>query len=138
LYRNKKYLNMKEGDVFTEKFTVTEKIYNNFIDLFRDRNPMHVNEEFAKNKGFKEKVMHGNILNGFLSYFVGECLPEKNVIIHTQEIQYKNPVYLNDNLYFQAQITGFFESVKAIEFKYVFKNEELKVVAKGKLQIGSL
>jgi len=129
---------MKEGDVFTEKFTVTEKIYNNFIDLFRDRNPMHVNEEFAKNKGFKEKVMHGNILNGFLSYFVGECLPEKNVIIHTQEIQYKNPVYLNDNLYFQAQITGFFESVKAIEFKYVFKNEELKVVAKGKLQIGSL
>jgi 3-hydroxybutyryl-CoA dehydratase len=129
---------MKEGDVFNEIFTVTEDVYNSFIAFCKDENPLHVNEEFARSKGFKRKVMHGNILNGFLSYFVGECLPNKNVIIHTQDIQYKNPVYLNDSLNFQAQITRFFESVNAVEFKYSFKNEESKTVAKGKLQIGLL
>ena len=129
---------MEPGDTFTEIFEVTDKIYNGFIGIFQDKNLMHTNEKHAQGYGFKGKVMHGNILNGFLSYFIGECLPEKNVIIHTQEIQYKNPVYLNDRLFFEAHVTGIFESVNAIEFKYLFKNEASKVVAKGKFQIGLL
>ena len=99
---------------------------------------MHTSDTFAREKGFKGRVMHGNILNGFLSYFIGECLPVKNVIIHSQEIQFKNPVYLNDELDFVAEVSGVFESVNSIEFKFSFKNAEKKTVAKGKIQIGLL
>ena len=130
------------NQTFKEEFCVSEETYNGFVQLFRDKNPLHTNEAFAIGKGFKGMVMHGNILNGFLSYFIGECLPAKNVVIHTQEIQFKNPVYLNDRLYFKAQISGIFESVNAVEFKFEFcklpewnKNQ---VVAKGKFQIGLL
>jgi 3-hydroxybutyryl-CoA dehydratase len=127
-----------EGDRFTQQFTVSEETYSAFIALFRDENPLHTNEQFAKDKGFKGRVMHGNILNGYLSFFIGECLPTKDVIIHSQEIQFKNAVYLNDELEFNAVITGFYESVKAVEFKFDFKNADAKVVAKGKIQIGLL
>jgi 3-hydroxybutyryl-CoA dehydratase len=129
---------MKTGDNFTTRFLITEGIYEGFIQLFNDKNPLHTNEQFAIEKGFKGKVMHGNILNGFLSYFIGECLPEKKVIIHSQEIQYKNPFYLDEELQFSAYITGIFESVNAIEFKFSFKNSESKTVAKGQIQIGIL
>jgi 3-hydroxybutyryl-CoA dehydratase len=129
---------MKTGDNFTTHFLITEDIYEGFIQLFNDKNPLHTNEQFAIDKGFKGKVMHGNILNGFLSYFIGEWLPEKNVIIHSQEIQYKNPVYLNDELQFSANISGIYQSVNVIEFKFTFKNSESKTVAKGKIQIGIL
>lgn len=125
-------------DTFTESFTVTDEIYHGFITLFKDQNPLHTHATFATEKGFKAEVMHGNILNGFLSYFIGEGLPTKNVIIHSQEIQYKNPVYLHDTLYFKATVVGFYESVNAVEFKFEFKNSEAKVVAKGKIQIGLL
>lgn len=128
----------KVDDLFEQKFTVTNTVYHGFIKVFKDNNLLHTNEAFAINHGFAAKVMHGNILNGFLSYFVGECLPVKNVIIHSQEIQYKNAVYLNDELVFNAQITGIFESVDAIEFKFSFKNTGSKIVAKGKFQIGLL
>ena len=97
---------------------------------------MHTDEEFAVNKGFEGRVMHGNILNGFLSNFIGECMPTKDVIIHSQEIQFKNAVYLNDLLQFKAEIIGFYESVNVIEFKFDFRNRDKKIVAKGKIQIG--
>lgn len=126
------------GDKFEENFVVTDETYNGFIKLFKDKNPLHTNEKFAIAKGFKDKVMHGNILNGFISYFVGECLPVKNVIIHVQEIKYKNAVFLNDKLNFTAIVIGVYESVKVIEFNYIFKNPVLKTVAKGKFQIGLL
>ena len=60
----------------------------------------------------------------------------KNVIIHSQEIQFKNAVYKNDFLQFNAEIIGFYESVNAAEFKFEFRNSENKIVAKGKIQIG--
>ena len=79
--------------------------------------------------------MHGNILNGFISYFIGECLPIKDVIIHSQEIRFKNAVYLNDELQLEAVINGIYEPANAVEFRYYFKNSESKIVASGKLSI---
>lgn len=124
------------GEKFEESFIVSDEIYNGFIHAFKDKNPLHTNRQFALDKGFKGVVMHGNILNGFVSYFIGECLPTKNVIIHSQEIQFKNAVYLNDELQFKSEIIGIYESVNTIEFKFDFKNKEGKTVAKGKIQIG--
>jgi len=128
----------KLEDTFDKPFFVSSEIYSGFIKLFKDENPLHTDEQFAKTKGFKGRVMHGNILHGFISYFIGECLPVKNVIIHSQEIEFKNAVYLNDELQFKAVITGIYESVNAVEFKYYFKNAASKIVAKGKIQIGLL
>tara|TARA_B100000768_G_C11183862_1_gene334174 strand:- start:274 stop:672 length:399 start_codon:yes stop_codon:yes gene_type:complete len=125
-------------DAFENTFVVTEKEYSSFIDLSNDHNPLHTDDNFAKSKGFAGRVMHGNILNAFLSYFIGEALPTKDVIIHSQEIQYKNPVYLNDELKFSAHVSGVYSSVNAIEFKFIFKNSIAKTVAKGKIQIGLL
>jgi 3-hydroxybutyryl-CoA dehydratase len=126
------------NETYTETFVVSPEIYEGFIRVFKDRNPLHTETEFAENKGFKSVVMHGNILNGFLSYFIGECLPTKDIIIHTQEIQFKNPVYLNDELQFRARVIGIYESVNVVEFRFEFKNQLLDTVAKGKFQIGLL
>jgi 3-hydroxybutyryl-CoA dehydratase len=128
----------KLGDKFEEGFVLREKTYQGFIDVFKDKNPLHTNHQFALDKGFKGMVMHGNILNGFISYFIGEKLPTKDVIIHSQEIQFKNAVYLNDELLFNAEIIGIYDSVNAVEFNYRFKNKEAKIIAKGKFQIGLL
>lgn len=128
----------KIGDKFSEKFHINDEIYQGFINIFNDNNPLHTDSQFASDKGFKGIVMHGNILNGFMSYFIGEKLPTKNVIIHSQEIKYKSAVYLNDELLFNAEVIGVYDSVKAVEFKYYFKNHEATVVSKGKFQIGLL
>ena len=126
------------NDKYVEEFVLKSEIHQGFINVFKDENPLHTNTQFAIDKGFNGKVIHGNILNGFLSYFIGEKLPIKNVIIHSQEIQYKNVVYLNDELQFNAEVVGIYDSVNVVEFKYYFKNKATKIVAKGKFQIGLL
>ena len=126
----------KKGEQFTREFVVSENVYNSFIETFGDRNPLHTDEAFAKSKGFKGRVMHGNILGGFLSYFIGECLPLKNVIIHSQEIKYFKPVYLGETVFFTAEVNDVYESVNTIEFKFIFESPEKSRLAKGKIQIG--
>lgn len=126
------------NDVYQDCFAVTEEVYFSFQQCSGDYNPLHTDENFAKSKGFPQRVMYGNILNAFLSCFIGEKLPTKEVIIQSQEIFYKNPVYLNEELSFEAVVAGVYESVRTVEFKYKFIRQDGIVAAKGKIQIGVL
>lgn len=126
----------KVGDEYYHSFKVSEDVYKGFLSVFKDTNPLHTNKAFANQKGFKEKVMHGNILNGFLSYFIGELLPTKDVIIHSQSIAFKNPVFMNEVLTFEGKVSDFIESVNVVIFKYKFINDNNKTAAKGTIQIG--
>jgi acyl dehydratase len=126
------------NDCYKHQFVVTPEVYKHFQECSNDRNPLHTDEEFARAKGFPEKVMYGNILNAFVSYFIGECLPTKDVIIHFQEIAFKNPVFMNEILDFEARVSNVYEAVNAIEFKYKFIKSGGKIAAKGSIQIGLL
>ena len=68
--------------------------------------------------------------------FVGELLPFKNVIIHSQDIKFSRPVYLDNTVVLSAEVVEVVESVQAYVFKYQFKNQSEACVAKGKIQIG--
>lgn len=121
---------------YQHKFVVTQAVYDGFQQCSGDYNPLHTQETFANSKGFSECVMYGNILNGFVSYFVGMLLPTPDVIIHSQDIMFKNPVFMNDELDFLAKVEEISEAVNTVIFKYSFRNAGGKVVAKGHVQIG--
>lgn len=119
-------------------FVVSKDVYNTFQKCSCDFNPLHTNVVFARLKGFKECVMYGNILNAFISNAIGEQLPSKNVIIHSQDIQYKHPFFLNDKLDMLLEVEDIHESVNVIELKFKFFNEQNVIVSKGHIQIGIL
>jgi 3-hydroxybutyryl-CoA dehydratase len=124
------------GDKYSHEFLIDQEVYENFMKTFRDHNPLHTDRDFAQSKGFRDVVMHGNLLNGFISYFVGELLPVKDVMIMKQEIKFRLPVYLGDVLQFSAIVTEDIGSVNAKEFKFDFTNPEGKKVATGIVLIG--
>lgn len=128
---------MNTGRIFKEKFVITEQIYDSFKQTFLDFNALHIDDAYAQSKGFKQKVMHGNILCGFLSHFVGELLPIKNTIIHSTQITYKRPCYLNDVVILEAILDEVHESVGAYLFKFKFSVES-EIKASGNLQVGLL
>ena len=129
---------MKQGEIFEKYFDVSDEVHKAFTDIFKDKNPLHTDEQYAKSKGFEGRVMHGNILGGFLSYFIGECLLEKNVIIHSESIKFRRPVYLHDRLKLVGEVEEIFESVKTIDIKFYFENQNNIKVASGTVQISNI
>ena len=123
---------------YRNRFVVSEKTFLAFQQCSGDFNPLHTDESFAERKGFPSCVMYGNILNAFLSYFVGMMLPVPDVIIHSQDIVFRSPVFLNDVLEFHAEVSNISEAVQAVEFKYTFRKVNGLLAAKGHIQIGLL
>jgi len=126
---------MNEGQEFEQTFKITNAIFDGFTELFQDRNPMHMDRDFANRHGFTDRVVYGNVLNGFLSYFIGECLPVKNVVILAQTIKFNKPVYSGDTLAFKAIVDNYSEAFRVIDFKFEFVNQHNQKVSKGTIQI---
>lgn len=122
-------------------YKVTEDVYKAFQVASGDFNPLHTNVDFAKEKGFQGCVMYGNILNCFVSHFVGMALPSDDVMIQTQDIQYHKPVFMNDEIKLIAEVEEYSEAVRIINYKLKFYRtnaEKPQLVAKGHVQIGLL
>jgi len=85
--------------------------------------------------------MYGNILNAFISHFVGMCLPTPHVMIQSQDINFHKPVFLNDEITLEAGIDTVSEAVNIINYKFKFyktTDTGRQLVAKGHVQIGLL
>ncbi len=123
-------------------YQVTPDVYYSFQRASNDYNPLHTDEAFARRKGFNQRVMYGNILNGFVSHFVGMALPTRDVMIQTQDIQFRKPVFLGDALTLQAEIETTSEAVEIINYKLKFYRqvggEKPLLIATGHVQIGLL
>lgn len=122
-------------------YHVTREVYNAFQKCSNDMNPLHTQKDFANKKGFPECVMYGNILNAFVSHFVGMALPSPDVMIQTQDIQFRKPVFLDDTITIKATPEDVSEAVEIINFKLKFyrpAGEKIELVATGHVQIGMI
>jgi acyl dehydratase len=116
-------------------------VYYSFQRVSSDYNPLHTDEAYATACGFTSRVMYGNILNAFVSHFVGMTLPTRDVIIQSQDLNYHKPVYLHDRLELQYDIENVSEAANSVTFKLKFyKQTETKpmLVAKGHVSVGLL
>lgn len=122
-------------------YKVTPDVYYNFQCCSNDLNPLHTDMEYVSSKGFPGLVMYGNILNAFVSHFVGMLLPSREVMIQSQDISFHKPVFLNDEILLEAGIDAVSEAVNIVRYKFKFRrigDGKQELVAKGHVQVGLL
>lgn len=124
----------KVGQSWNHEWHISDKVYQQFLMLSNDYNPMHTNSSYAKSNGYKDKIVHGNILSCFISFFVGELLPIKNVVIIGQNIKYENAMYIDDFVKLKVVLSKFSESVNFIQFEFQFKKNDI-CIASGNIHI---
>ena len=77
---------------------VTEDIYRAFVTCSGDTNPLHADDVYARQQGYPGKLMHGAILNAFVSGLVGTSLPTSDTMCLSQKVNFKRPFFLPDEV----------------------------------------
>jgi 3-hydroxybutyryl-CoA dehydratase len=128
-----------EGYRTSRCYTITPAVYESFVAASGDTNAMHMQDDVARQHGFPERVMHGTILNGFISHFVGVHYPGGAVLLHSVNTQYKSPSHLGDEIEIAATVTQVVEAVRVLTMELVLTNVTRdRVAAKAKVQVGWL
>ncbi|MBQ9390802.1 MAG: MaoC family dehydratase [Lachnospiraceae bacterium] len=116
--------------------TITEEMMKKFLDITGDVNPLHNDEEYAKDKNHPGRVVYGMLTASFISTLGGVYLPGKNCLIQGVEVKFKKPVYIGDTLTVTGVVDEVHESVRQIVIKVTIKNQNGKAVSKGVLRAG--
>ena len=76
--------------------TVSEADITAFAEVTGDRNPVHVDAEYAAATLFKGRIAHGMLSAGYISAVFGMELPGPGAIYVSQTLNFKAPVYRCD------------------------------------------
>ena len=132
MVREVKFADIAIGDTASFSKTITEHDVYAFAGLSGNFNPVHVDEEFARNTRFKGRIAHGLLAAGLISTVIGTVLPGANAIYMAQELVFKSPVMLGDTLTALVEVVEKIEAKKRIIFKTSVTNQNGVVVIEGK------
>jgi acyl dehydratase len=120
-----------------ESFSVKidRKSISSFSELSGDRNPIHLNEDYAKSKNFKGQVAFGMLTSSYLSALAGMYLPGLKSIILSVNITFNNPVYVNDTISINGEVIEKKSFAKIIKLAFIIKNQDGVIVSKGEMLI---
>jgi len=76
-----------------------------FADASGDRNPVHLDDDYARASIFGGRVVHGILTAGLISAVLGGVIPGLGTIFTELHIKFLKPVYLGEQVTAEAIVT---------------------------------
>jgi 3-hydroxybutyryl-CoA dehydratase len=107
------------GQEASQSNTVTADIISAFADVSGDRNPVHVDAEYAATTMFKERIAHGMLSAAYISAVFGMQLPGPGAIYISQTLNFKAPVKIGDTMVTTVKVAELVPEKKRAKFECV-------------------
>lgn len=119
------------GDSASTSRTVTETDIVMYAGLTADFNPMHMDEEYARQTPFGGRIAHGTITLGLIAPVIGMQLPGKGCVLLGISGSFHKPVKIGDTIRASARVTEKDEKRKFIKLELSYTNQRQETVAMG-------
>lgn len=110
---------IKVGMIVSYSQTITDADIKQYAGMSGDHNPVHVDEIYAKQSRFGNRIAHGLMSAGFFSALFGTKLPGPGCVYVSQNLRFKWPVYINDTVVASVEVT----KVDPVKRRVFFKTE---------------
>lgn len=122
---------IKVGDSASLTKTFSDQDVRIFAEISGDKNPVHLDDEFAAQTQFKKRLVHGILTAGLISAVLGTELPGPGSIYLSQSINFRAPVFIDDTITATATVVKMREGKPIVTLETVCKNQDEVVVLKG-------
>ncbi|MEX3316765.1 MaoC family dehydratase [Sulfitobacter sp. PS-8MA] len=84
---------------------VTDMDIEMFAQVSTDRNPVHLDDDYARETIFEGRIAHGMLTAGLISAVIGEQLPGHGTIYLGQSLKFLGPVRPGDMVLAEVTVT---------------------------------
>lgn len=93
------------GQMAERRHVVTDEDIHAFARLTGDYSPLHVDDAFARRSRFGRRLAHGLLTSSFITGIIGMDLPARNGIYMSQNLRFRRPVFIGDEVLVRATLT---------------------------------
>lgn len=98
------YEDIKVGDKAQVTKAFSAEDVANFAELSTDKNPIHLDKEYAEQTFFKRNIVHGILISSLISSALGTQLPGEGSIYMSQELKFLKPVYIGEECTAEVEV----------------------------------
>jgi len=127
---------IKLGDKVELLRSFTEIDVEKFSQLSGDVNPVHLDENYAKNTIFKSRIVHGALASSIFSTIFANTLPGAGCIYLKSDNRFLKPIFLNTPVLFVVEVIEIIKEKRRIIFKTIaISNDKECIVGSAELYI---
>lgn len=131
LVLGKTYEELELGQEASFSKTITETDVYLFAAISGDFNPVHVNEEYARQTPFKTRIAHGAIPQSLIANVLGTKLPGLGTVAVEIHCRYKAPTFFGDTVTAKAKVTEKIQEKRWVRLALEWTNQRGETVATG-------
>ena len=120
----------KVGDRKTVTVQVTDKMVHQFAEMSGDFNPMHLDDEYAKNTRFGRRIAHGMICGALISRALAMELGPGGIYL-SQTLKFQQPVFIDDVITIELAVSSIREEKGIASIETIVKKQTGEICVKG-------
>lgn len=128
-------MKLSVGDTAEITRTIAESDIEAFAGVTGDRNPVHLDDEFAKNTRFGRRIAHGMLTASLISSVLANHLPGEGSVYLGQTLQFVAPVFPGDEVTARVTVTEVRENRPIVKLETVCVNQRGETVIRGEATV---
>jgi len=121
------------GEIFEFSKNISDDDIRRFADITGDRNPLHLDSEYAKKTRFKERIAHGFLTASLISAAIGKNLP--GAIYLEQSLRFVRPAKIRDRVTAIVEVLNKDEKHSFLKLSTICKNQKNEYLIEGEALI---
>ena len=128
-------MNFSVGDSAEITKTIEQADVDAFAGVTGDRNPVHVDEEFAKTTRFGQRIAHGMLTASLISSVLANKLPGEGSVYLGQTLQFVAPVFPGDQITARVTVKEIREDKPILKLETICMNQRDEIVIRGEATV---
>lgn len=122
----------------TERFevTISLEMMEAFKEMTGDISPIHLDTEYARERGYPGKVVYGMLGASLFSTLAGVYLPGEHCLLYGVECKFVTPIFIGDRLTISGTVVDKSEIGKEVKIKATVKNQLERTCIRGIIKAG--
>ncbi len=124
-------MTLRVGDTATLTKTITDADIRAFAEVTGDRNPVHLDDEYASATRFGRRIAHGMLAASLISSALAGELPGRGTVYLSQTLKFNAPVFPGDTVTARVTVTKMREDKPIVTLETVCTKENGERVVEG-------
>ncbi len=124
-----------EGTSVEVPLVVTQKMLQAYSEISGDLNPLHLDESYARSRGFEREVVYGGMIVGAISRLIGMEMPGTGALWHHLDVDFKEPLYPEQSALIKGIVTYVNSELRVLRMD-IQVTQGKRTIAKAEVQVG--
>lgn len=121
----------KIGQTASYTRTITDEDVRAFAKVTGDENPVHLNDDYAKESRFGARIAHGFLTGAMISKILGMDFPGPGTVYLSQSMKFMGPAYIGDTLWATVTVTDYNKEKNRLTLLTQIVNQKAELILTG-------